>query len=104
MKIYFCAFVAVSIAAGPALAGEVASQHYSKAVQQACASDCIVFGNVNDPESQVAQIRKNDKERVFYVLEQIHTLPNVNYLSKIRNTDKIVGGNEVTDGMMKEHI
>jgi|KBSSwiStaDraftv2_1062776.scaffolds.fasta_scaffold605421_2 hypothetical protein len=39
MKIYLCAFVAVSIAAGPALAGEVASQHYSKAVQQACASD-----------------------------------------------------------------
>ncbi len=74
------------------------------ACQQACASDCIVFGNVNDPESAVAQIRKNNKERVFYVLEQIHTLPNVNYLSKIRNTDKIVGGNEATDWMMKEHI
>jgi hypothetical protein len=38
MKLIFCAFI-VLITAGPALAGEVASQHYSKAVQQACASD-----------------------------------------------------------------
>jgi MoCo/4Fe-4S cofactor protein with predicted Tat translocation signal len=61
------------------------------ACQQACASGCIVFGNVNDPESQIAKIRKQEQtERTFYVLEQIHTLPNVNYLSKVRNTDMIV--------------
>jgi len=74
------------------------------ACQQACASDCIVFGNVNDPESAVAKIRRDNKERVFYVLEQIHTLPNVSYLSKIRNTDKVVSGNEATDEIMKQHI
>ncbi len=60
------------------------------ACQQACASGCIVFGNVNDPESQIAKIRKEEqRERTFYVLEQIHTLPNINYLSKVRNTDMI---------------
>lgn len=60
------------------------------ACQQACASGCIVFGNVNDPESQISKIRKQEqKERTFYVLEQIHTLPNINYLSKVRNTDMI---------------
>jgi hypothetical protein len=36
MKIQICATIAISIASMPALAGEV---HYSKAVQQACASD-----------------------------------------------------------------
>ncbi|MBS1774455.1 MAG: TAT-variant-translocated molybdopterin oxidoreductase [Bacteroidetes bacterium] len=74
------------------------------ACQQACASDCIVFGNVNDPESEISKIRKDNKERVFYVLEQIHTLPNVNYLSKIRNTDEIWAGNEEKDGLYKAHI
>jgi molybdopterin-containing oxidoreductase family iron-sulfur binding subunit len=28
---------------------------------------------------------------VFYTLEQIHVLPNVSYLAKIRNTDRHVG-------------
>lgn len=36
MKIQFCAVLAISIAAMPAIAGEM---HYSQAVQQACASD-----------------------------------------------------------------
>ena len=76
------------------------------ACQQACASGCIVFGNVNDPESQISKIRRQEqKERTFYVLEQIHTLPNINYLSKIRNTDEaIVAGNEKLDGIFKAHI
>jgi hypothetical protein len=39
MKVYLYAIVAFAVAGGPAAAGEVASQSYSKAVQQACASD-----------------------------------------------------------------
>jgi MoCo/4Fe-4S cofactor protein with predicted Tat translocation signal len=75
------------------------------ACQQACASGCIVFGNVNDPESAIAKLRKQEqRERTFYVLEQIHTLPNINYLSKIRNADMIVSGNEKIDGLFTEHI
>jgi molybdopterin-containing oxidoreductase family iron-sulfur binding subunit len=30
------------------------------------------------------------KERVFHVLEDIHTLPNINYLSKIRNSSEVM--------------
>lgn len=75
------------------------------ACQQACASDCIIFGDVNDPNSEIAKVRfKDQKERVFYVLEQIHTLPNINYLSKIRNTDVIVAGDEKLDGIFNAHI
>jgi len=62
------------------------------ACSRACAAGCIVFGNANDPQSKVSQVRKQNKERVFYVLEQLHVLPNVNYLSRIRNTDKVVAG------------
>jgi molybdopterin-containing oxidoreductase family iron-sulfur binding subunit len=62
------------------------------ACQQSCPTDAIVFGNVNDRESNIFKIRyEEQKERVFHVLEEIHTLPNVNYLSKIRNTTVLSG-------------
>lgn len=78
--------------------------HVSTACQRACAGDCFTFGNINDPESAVYKQRYEDnKERVFYMLEQLHILPNVSYLSKIRNTDEIVAGGE-NDGLYKQHI
>lgn len=62
------------------------------ACMQACPTNAIVFSNVNDKESRVSKIRNEEqKERKFYVLEQLHTLSNVNYLAKIRNTDRVVG-------------
>jgi molybdopterin-containing oxidoreductase family iron-sulfur binding subunit len=51
-----------------------------------------VFGNANDKKSPISIIRNEEQvNRVFYSLEQIHVLPNVNYLAKIRNTDRHVG-------------
>jgi MoCo/4Fe-4S cofactor protein with predicted Tat translocation signal len=62
------------------------------ACMQACPTHAIMFGNVNDSNSKIAQMRKREqKERKFYVLEELHTLPNVNYLEKIRNTDREIG-------------
>ena len=62
------------------------------ACQQACPTNAIVFGNANDKNSPISKIRNEEQvNRVFYSLEQIHVLPNVNYLAKIRNTDRHVG-------------
>lgn len=62
------------------------------ACQQACPTNAIVFGNVNDKKSPISKIRDEEqKDRIFYSLEQIHVLPNVSYLAKIRNTDRHVG-------------
>jgi len=55
----------------------------------ACASDCIVFGDYNDKNSRVRKMREENPLRLFYVLEQIHVLPNVSYLAKVRNTDEL---------------
>ncbi|MBS1775818.1 MAG: TAT-variant-translocated molybdopterin oxidoreductase [Bacteroidetes bacterium] len=75
------------------------------ACQQACPTDAILFGNVNDRSSAIYKLRAQEQvHRKFYVLEQLHTLPNINYLSLIRNTDVIVGGNEKLDGLMNDHI
>lgn len=67
-------------------------QEVKTACMQACPTHAIMFGNVNDKESKIAKLRaREQKERKFYVLEELHTLPNVNYLEKIRNTDRRVG-------------
>jgi molybdopterin-containing oxidoreductase family iron-sulfur binding subunit len=57
------------------------------ACQQACPTNAIVFGNQNDRNSVVMRNRHENALRLFYSLEQIHTLPNVSYLTKVRNTD-----------------
>jgi len=50
---------------------------------QSCPSGALVFGNLNDPESKVS-IKKSD-ERNYHLLEQLHTLPSVGYLTRVRN-------------------
>jgi len=65
------------------------------ACMQACPTHAISFGNVNDKESDVYKIRNvEQKHRAFYVLEQLHVLPNVSYLAKVRNTDRHIGVEE----------
>lgn len=59
------------------------------ACQQACAADAIVFGNANNPASEISKVRDENKLRVFYALEQIHVMPNINYLAKVRNSGEI---------------
>ena len=62
------------------------------ACSQACPTNAISFGNFNDSQSEVYKIRKQEQvDRNFYVLDQLHVLPNVSYLAKIRNTDRHVG-------------
>ena len=60
------------------------------ACAQACPTNAITFGNVNDKTSTVSRIREENPQRLFYVIEQLHTLPNVSYLAKIRNTEEII--------------
>ena len=65
------------------------------ACMQACPTNAISFGNVNDKESDIYKIRNVEQvNRNFYVLEQLHVLPNVSYLAKVRNTDRHIGTEE----------
>lgn len=74
------------------------------ACQQACPTDAIVFGNVADRDSNIFKQRRTEQqERMYYVLEHIHTLPNINYLSKIRNTEEIMSGKK-DDLLFEGHI
>jgi MoCo/4Fe-4S cofactor protein with predicted Tat translocation signal len=74
----------------PLKSGENGEFDVKSACQQACPTDAIVFGNVNDKKSAVYQHRADNQQRLFYSLEMLHTLPNVSYLAKVRNNDAIV--------------
>jgi len=54
---------------------------FTTACAQACPSDAIVFGNVNDPQSRVRQAKQD--HRGYHVLEDINTRPAVTYLAKV---------------------
>jgi MoCo/4Fe-4S cofactor protein with predicted Tat translocation signal len=58
------------------------------ACQQSCPTEAIVFGNVNDSKSAVSEHRAINFQRNFYSLEQLHVMPNVNYLAKVRNVEE----------------
>jgi molybdopterin-containing oxidoreductase family iron-sulfur binding subunit len=47
-----------------------------------------VFGNANNQHSAISITRKENPNRQFYVLEQLHVLPNVSYLAKVRNLEE----------------
>lgn len=53
------------------------------ACQQSCPADAIVFGDLNDPESEVSKISK--LAQGFKVLEVLNTRPSITYLPRIRN-------------------
>jgi molybdopterin-containing oxidoreductase family iron-sulfur binding subunit len=61
------------------------------ACQQACSAGAIVFGNVKNKDSEVNKVRNENMGRLFHSLEQLHVLPGVSYLAKVRNTDVAYG-------------
>jgi len=62
---------------------------------QSCPSGALVFGNLNDPESKVSKLK--GEERNYHLLEQLHTLPSVGYLTKVRNTEPAAGESDSHD-------
>lgn len=53
------------------------------ACMQSCPSNAIIFGDVNNKESKVVKLMHD--ERNYSLLEELHVLPSVGYLTKVRN-------------------
>ena len=57
---------------------------FQTACSAACGSGAMVFGDVNDKDSQVAKLKEDN--RMYHLLEHVGTKPNVMYHTKVRNT------------------
>jgi len=58
------------------------------ACQQACPTNAIMFGDVNDENSEIAKWRAN--ERNYFLLEDLGVKPTVSYLVKVRNQEEAI--------------
>jgi molybdopterin-containing oxidoreductase family iron-sulfur binding subunit len=53
------------------------------ACQAACPTQAIVFGNINNPKSQVAQLKADPRN--YGLLTELNTQPRTTYLARLRN-------------------
>ena len=65
---------------------KVKANEFATACSTACSTGAMVFGDVNNSDDTVAQL-KEDK-RAFHVLDAIGTKPNVVYQVKVKNTNE----------------
>jgi molybdopterin-containing oxidoreductase family iron-sulfur binding subunit len=56
---------------------------FATSCSNACSSGAITFGDINDQESEIFEVKKQD--RMYHLLEEVGTQPNVMYQVKVRN-------------------
>jgi MoCo/4Fe-4S cofactor protein with predicted Tat translocation signal len=59
------------------------------ACQQACPTEAIIFGDLNDPSSRVARLQA--EVRNYALLAELNTRPRTTYLAAIRNVNPELG-------------
>jgi Fe-S-cluster-containing dehydrogenase component len=69
---------------------EIGDGELQTACQQSCPANAISFGNINDPNSQVAKLKA--KSRNYGLLEELNTRPRTTYLAEIRNPNPELKG------------
>ena len=65
---------------------EDGARELNPACVNACPTDTLVFGDLNDPDSRVAKMNEKelgDHGRGYHMLEELGTEPNVLYLKKV---------------------
>jgi MoCo/4Fe-4S cofactor protein with predicted Tat translocation signal len=61
----------------------IADLELKTACQQSCPANAITFGNINDPNSKVSQLKQGSRN--YGLLADLNTRPRTTYLAEIRN-------------------
>ncbi len=61
----------------------IADGQVTTACEQACPADAITFGNINDPDSRVVKVKKQNRN--YELLAELNTKPRNSYLAIIKN-------------------
>jgi molybdopterin-containing oxidoreductase family iron-sulfur binding subunit len=56
---------------------------FATACSNACSSGAITFGDINDKNSEI--YKKKHSDRMYHLLEEVGTEPNVMYQVKVTN-------------------
>ncbi len=96
-----CSFCVQRIQAGKLKAKREGERPKDGSITTACVSACpseaLVFGDMKDPDSKIFQKLKikeqakgveTQEPRAYHVLEELRVMPNVWYLTKVRNKDE----------------
>lgn len=71
---------------------QIADGEVITACQQACPTQAIVFGNINDANAAVTKLKADP--RTYNVLPELNTKPRTTYLARLRNINPELGGGE----------
>lgn len=62
-------------------------QEIKTACQQTCAAEALVFGDLNDPSSEVSKMQRS--LRSYSLLEELEVAPALKYMTKVRNVESL---------------
>src|SRR5947207_5861368 len=75
--------IAAHVRAGASNKTQIPRDSFTSACAQACPTEAIVFGDINDPQSRVSKIKQQNRN--YRLLQYLNVNTRTSYLARIRN-------------------
>jgi MoCo/4Fe-4S cofactor protein with predicted Tat translocation signal len=75
--------IAAHVRAGASDKTQIPSDSFTTACAQACPTEAIVFGDINNPQSRVSKLKQQDRN--YRLLDYLNVKARTSYLARLRN-------------------